>query len=93
MNSQHIAHLRISSLHIQQGLFLLLALLITLIAVQQFQRWDQSREATQTRQQIIKVSASYQNLTRTAQITGFGPQPVDGVVSVDEVATPQKWVF
>ncbi|RMQ48063.1 hypothetical protein ALQ04_02786 [Pseudomonas cichorii] len=93
MNSQHIAQLRISSLHIQQGLFLLLALLVTLIAVQQFQRWEQSREATHTQQQLVKVSTSYQSLMRTAQINGQGPQPVDGLVSADEVATPQKWIF
>lgn len=93
MNSQHIAHLRISSLHIQQGLFLLLALLITLIAVQQFQRWDQSREAAKPHQPLIKSSVSYHSLTRTAQITDLGPRPVDGVVSADEVVTPQKWIF
>ncbi|GFM67194.1 hypothetical protein K5D34_10710 [Pseudomonas cichorii] len=93
MNSQHIAHLRISSLHIQQGLFLLLALLVTLIAVQQFQSWDQSREAAQTQQKIIKISTSHQSLTRTAQINGLGPQPVDGLVSANEVVTPQKWIF
>ncbi len=93
MNNWHIAHLRISSLHIQQGLFLLLALLVTLIAVQQFERRDHSREAARTQQQIIKVSTSYQSLTRTAQINELEARPVDGVVSVNEVVTPQKWIF
>lgn len=66
MNSQRIAQLRISPLHVQQGLFLLLALLVTLIAIQQFQRWSQANEATETRQQIIHSSVSYRSRQRSS---------------------------
>lgn len=44
MIRQGAAQLRISPLHIQQGLFALLALLITLIGGQQFLRWEQSQQ-------------------------------------------------
>ncbi|PHX52470.1 hypothetical protein AO354_28920, partial [Pseudomonas syringae pv. syringae] len=67
MNSQRIAQLRISPLHIQQGLFLLLALLVTLIAIQQFQRWNQANEAAQPKQQFIQTSSiSYRGVSAPA---------------------------
>ncbi|KPW16148.1 hypothetical protein ALO83_100304 [Pseudomonas cannabina pv. alisalensis] len=95
MNIQRIAQLRISPLHIQQGLFLMLALLVTLIAIQQFQRWDQTRQATQARQQFLhSSSASYRDVSAPV-LKEASPslRPVDGLVSVDEVAPQQKWVF
>ncbi|EKG34128.1 hypothetical protein [Pseudomonas avellanae] len=95
MNSQRIAQLRISPLHIQQGLFLLLALLVTLIAIQQFQRWNQANEATQTRQQFIHTSStSFRGVSAPAvKDLSSSLRPVDGLVSVDEAAPQQKWVF
>ncbi|SDW44240.1 hypothetical protein SAMN05444064_103354 [Pseudomonas syringae] len=94
MNIQRIAQLRISPLHIQQGLFLMLALLVTLIAIQQFQRWDQTRQATQARQQFIHSSnVSYRDVSAPALKESSSLRPVDGLVSVDEVAPQQKWVF
>lgn len=44
MNRQSAAQLRLSPLHVQQGLFALLALLITLIGGQQYMRWEQSEQ-------------------------------------------------
>ncbi|RML39682.1 hypothetical protein ALQ95_04289 [Pseudomonas syringae pv. ribicola] len=95
MNSQRIAQLRISPLHIQQGLFLLLALLVTLIAIQQFQRWNQANEATQARQQFIHTnSTSFRGVSAPAvKDLSSSLRPVDGLVSVDEAAPQQKWVF
>jgi len=43
MTRQRAAQVRISPLHIQQGLFGVLALLITLIACQQYLSWENSR--------------------------------------------------
>ncbi len=95
MNSQRFAQLRISPLHIQQGLFLLLALLVTLIAIQQFQRWNLANEATQPRQQFIQTSSiSYRGVSAPAvKDMSSSLRNVDGLVSVDEVAPQQKWVF
>ncbi|CAM3301482.1 hypothetical protein BZK31_02310 [Pseudomonas floridensis] len=95
MNSQRIAQLRISPLHVQQGLFLLLALLVTLIAIQQFQRWTQASQVTETRQQIIHSSASYRSVSAPVSqgTAALSLRPVEGVVSANEVAPQQKWVF
>ncbi|SHN22784.1 hypothetical protein SAMN05216593_11570 [Pseudomonas asturiensis] len=94
MNSQRIAQLRISPLHVQQGLFLLLALLVTLIAIQQFQRWAQAGEATQIRQQIVHSNVSYRSVNAPiAREAAMSIRPVEGVVSVSEAAPQQKWVF
>ena len=93
MNSQRIAQLRISPLHIQQALFLLLAVLVTLIAIQQFQHWTQSNDAA-----VIKHSISHNASIRAvnaAAVDGgaHAVRPVEGLASVSEVAPQQKWVF
>jgi hypothetical protein len=44
MNRQRLAQLHFSPLHLQQGLVASVALLVTLIGGQQFQRWEQSRQ-------------------------------------------------
>lgn len=94
MNSQRIAQLRISPLHIQQGLFLLLALLVTLIAIQQFQHWTQANENALVKQQITRSSISYRAVSAPAgQSQVQNLRPVDGVISASEVVPQQKWVF
>ena len=55
MNCQRAAQLRFSPLHLQQGLFAVLALLITLIAGQQFLRWEQNQQQEASR---LSVSTS-----------------------------------
>ncbi|RRV09184.1 hypothetical protein EGJ27_05275 [Pseudomonas sp. v388] len=94
MNSQRIAQMRISPLHIQQGLFLLLALLVTLIAIQQFQRWTQASDAALVKQQIIHSSVSYRAVSAPmVHSNAQSIRPVDGLVSVSEAAPQEKWVF
>lgn len=95
MNSQRLAQFRISPLHIQQGLFLLLALFVTLIAIQQFQRWSPASEVTQIKQPFIHSDTiSYREVSASAtRDMSSSVRPVDGLVSVDEVAPQQKWVF
>jgi hypothetical protein len=58
MNRQRAAQLRLSPLHFQQGLFGVFALLVTLIAGQQFLRWEQSQQ-----QEAPRVS--FQHATQT----------------------------
>jgi hypothetical protein len=95
MNSQRIAQLRISPLHIQQGLFLLLALLVTLFAIQQFQHWTQANDAALVKQQITHSnSLSYRAVSAPmVQSESQSVRPVDGLVTVSEAAPQQKWVF
>jgi hypothetical protein len=93
MNTQHLAKLRISPLHIQQGLSASLALMITLIVVQQFNHWNQNSEST--------PAPSYSHTAPFTEATSLKAtevalsfQPVEGVVAgVKEAPRRQSWVF
>jgi hypothetical protein len=97
MNSQRFAQLRISPLLIQQGLFAILALLVTLIAIQQFQHWDNSRAATQSKQQFTYSQSWSQPQTSASapmiKDMALSLQPVDGAAPVSEMPQRQTWVF
>jgi hypothetical protein len=93
MNNSRIAQLRISPLHIQQGLFVSLALLITLIVGQQFERWDSHRNVHQIKQSFMTGSA-YTNVSAAApKDVALSLQPVEGETPVSERPHPQSWVF
>lgn len=93
MNRQRLTQLRISPLHIQQGLFASLALMVTLIAIQQFQHWDSSREAAQAKQPFT-YSQSFTNVSASmARDTSLSLTPVDRKAPVSEVQHQQTWVF
>jgi hypothetical protein len=93
MNSPRIAQLRISPLHIQQGLFVSLALLVTLIAGQQFERWDSHRNVHQIKQPFM-TSSAYTNVNAAApKDVVLSLQPVEGEAPVSERPHPQSWVF
>jgi len=97
MNSKRLAQLRISPLHIQQMLFATLAVLVTLIAVQQFQRWENARavavQATQIQQQFTHRQSFTTASASVAKDTALSFTPVDGTVPVSEMPHPQTWVF
>lgn len=95
MIRQRATQLRISPLTIQQGMFAVFALLITLIGGQQFLRWEQS-------QQPEAAIAPTHHLTQT-HFSAVGGRPADAasmrMMSVDP-AEPgavtlrqDRWVF
>ncbi|NUT74212.1 hypothetical protein HNO86_04050 [Pseudomonas sp. C1C7] len=95
MNRQRATQLRLSPLYLQQGLFAVLALLITLIAGQQFLRWEQS-------QQQEGPSVSFQHPTQThfsAARSGMDDtysmrmMDVDQHQTMDESPRQERWVF
>ncbi|MEZ1316766.1 hypothetical protein QIW53_12135 [Pseudomonas fluorescens] len=95
MNRQRAAQLRISPLHIQQGLFAVLALLITLIGGQQYQRWMQSQQP-----EAPRVSFQYPVQTHFSAVhsTAADSAPmrmmdVDQAQPVDEMPPQDRWVF
>jgi hypothetical protein len=94
MNSQRVAQLRISPLHIQQGLFASLALFVTLIAGQQFERWSQlPQEALQIHQHVNAVR-SYSTVSApvsTAAALSF--QPTQETAPAVEQPHQPSWVF
>ena len=95
MSRQRAAQLRISPLHIQQGLFAVLALLITLIGGQQFQRWEQSQQ-----QEVPRVPIQHPTQTHFSAVssTAVDSAPmrmmdVDQAQPADEMPRQERWVF
>jgi hypothetical protein len=94
MNSKRLTQLRISPLHIQQGLFASLALLITLIAIQQFQQWDNKRDAAQIKQPFTYSQSFSSANAPQARDTSLSFTPVDGGKAlVGDAQQRQTWVF
>ncbi|CAI8946453.1 SURF1-like protein [Pseudomonas sp. IT-P253] len=95
MSRQRAAQMRISPLPIQQGLFAVLALLITLIGGQQFQRWEQSQQ-----QDAVRVSIEHPTQTHfSAASANLADSPpmrmmdVDQAQPVNEMPRQERWVF
>jgi hypothetical protein len=95
MNRQRATHLHLWTVHIQQGLFAVLALLITLIGSQQFLRWEQSRQPeapclsishpTQTHFSAVSREQADSTPTRMMDVDQAGP--------VGERRHQERWVF
>lgn len=93
MNSNLFSFLRMSPAHLQQGLFASLALLITLIAIQQYSQWNAAREATPS-QQSFTYSQSFTHASASvARDTALSLTPVDRKAPADEMQPQQTWVF
>ena len=95
MNRYRAAQLHISPLHIQQGLFAVLAMLITLIAGQQFLRWEHSQQPEAPHVSIqhpiqTHFSAANSNL---ADIAPMRMLDVDQAQPLDEMPRQERWVF
>jgi hypothetical protein len=94
MNTQRLAQLRISPLLVQQGMFASLALMITLIAAQQFNHWNQD-------QQDARIPHVYHHAAPFAKATALkasdvalSMQPVDdAAAAIDQTPRQQSWVF
>jgi len=95
MNRQRAAQLRISPLHIQQGLFAVLALLITLIGGQQFQRWEQSQQQEVTRVPIQHPTQTHFSAVSSsfADSVPMRMMDVDQAQPADEMPRQERWVF
>ncbi|MFK3974122.1 hypothetical protein ACI2KS_25725 [Pseudomonas sp. NPDC087358] len=94
MNTQRLATLRISPLHVQQGLFASLALMITLIVVQQFNHWNQSQEVTSI-QHAYSHSAPFAKASALkATDVALSLQPVEeAAAALDQAPRKQSWIF
>ena len=95
MSRQRAAQLRISPLHIQQGLFAVLALLITLIGGQQYQRWGQSQQQEAPR---VSVQHPMQTHFSAADRTFADSAPmrmmdVDQARDAEDMPHQERWVF
>jgi hypothetical protein len=98
MNSQRLAHLRISPLHIQQGLFASLALLATLIVGQQFEYWShQTQQAVQVHHPFVSgraqsISTVSAPVTKEPALSFQSAQEQETAPAVEQ-PHQQSWVF
>jgi hypothetical protein len=93
MNSNLFSSLRISPLHLQQGLFASLTLMVTLIVIQQFSQWSAAREATPARQPFTYSQSFTHASASVARDTALNLTPVDRKAPADEMKPQQTWVF
>ena len=95
MNRQRVAHLHLSPVHIQQGLFAVLALLITLIGGQQFLRWEQSRQPEAPCLSIPHSTQTHFSAVSSGQAdsTPMRMMDVDQARPVGEIHHQERWVF
>ncbi|TPG87630.1 hypothetical protein [Pseudomonas mandelii] len=95
MSRQRAAQLRISPLHLQQGLFAVLALLITLIAGQQFQRWEQNQQQEAPRLSIQHPTQTHFSAASSNQADSppMRMLDVDQAQPADQMPRQERWVF
>ncbi|POF38744.1 hypothetical protein B0D71_29550 [Pseudomonas laurylsulfativorans] len=95
MNRQRAAHLHLSPAHIQQGMFAVLALLITLISGQQFLRWEQSQQPEAPRPLISHPTQTHFSAVSSGQAdsTPMRMMDVDQARPVGEIRHQERWVF
>jgi hypothetical protein len=81
--------------HIQQGLFAVLALLITLIGSQQFLRWEQSRQPEAPCLSISHPVQTHFSAVSSGQVDSapMRMMDVDQAGPVGEIRHQERWVF
>ena len=94
MTRQSLSQLRVSPLRLQQGLFASLALMVTLIAGQQMQHWQQSQQQTP---QFERPALTQTHFSSIGSVSAGASAPQLRVVDQDstlgELPTQERWVF
>lgn len=97
MNSLHFAKSKVSSAHIQQGLFLSLALLVTLIVVQQIVHWTSVNQAAQVSHISMihhtPFTAAPAPFTKDAALSFTSVENQAAAKEVGEMPQRQSWIF
>lgn len=97
MNGLHFAKSSVSPAHIQQGLFLSLALLITLIVVQQFVHWTSANQAAPVSHISMihhtPFTALAAPLNKAAALSYASAENQAAAKEVGEMPQRQSWVF
>lgn len=95
MNRQRTAQLHLSPLILQQGLFAVLALLITLIAGQQFLFWEQSQQPEAPRVTFERPTQTHFSAAGSglADNTQMRMMDVDQAQPANEMPRQERWVF
>ncbi|AZD76697.1 hypothetical protein [Pseudomonas chlororaphis] len=95
MKRQRLAQLSVSPLHLQQGLFASLALLVTLIGGQQFSRWEQSQQQEAVRLPVYHTTQTHFSAvsTRFADSAPLHLMDVEQAQPATGTAYQERWVF
>jgi hypothetical protein len=95
MIRQRAAQLHFSSLHLQQGLFAVFALLVTLLGGQQFLRWEQSQQQEAPRISFERPVQSHFSAAKSgmADSAAMRMMDVDQAQPADQMPRQERWVF
>ena len=93
MNRQGFPYIRLSSLHVQQGLCASLAVLVTLIGGQQLATRDQSSQAEATAHVVLQPAATQRHFSADSSSVGFTLAEVDETEIAKSERPPERWVF
>ena len=96
MNRQGFPHVRLSSLHMQQGLFASLSLVVTLIGGQQFARFEQAQEPVSTVEYQAAPQQHFSAIEANAAVGrtgGYELVQADDTRMANSEAPQERWVF
>ncbi len=94
MNRQRTVPFRVWLLHLQQGLFALLALLVTLIVGQAFQRWSQPLVEARSVPFQAPIQRHFSAVGSASDDRGaYTLTPVEQAEPVTDMPRQERWVF
>ena len=94
MNRQDFSNMRVSSLHLQQGLFASLALSVTLIGGQQWSRFESTPQPVVTVQHSAAPQQHFKALgSVTDSKSGYELAASDETQIANTQPAPERWVF
>lgn len=94
MTRQSLSQLRVSPQRLQQGLFASLALMVTLIAGQQMQHWQQSQQQISPFERPAMTQTHFRSVgSVSADVAAPQLRMVDQESSLSELPSQERWVF
>lgn len=94
MNRQRLAAVSVSTESVRQVLFVILALLVTLLAGQQYQRWSQAQQHDLLLEPQARPVAASQFTQASAKASNQAAlYQVERSAEVTEVPNQPRWVF
>ena len=99
MNRQGFASMRISSRHLQQGLFASLTLMVTLIGGQQYARWEQAQAPVASYSVIDKQQKHFTAIKSNALVSRvfdagrFELAAAEDTQIANSQPAQERWVF
>ncbi|OPA97019.1 hypothetical protein BFW87_11935 [Pseudomonas fluorescens] len=95
MTRQGLSQFRVSPLRLQQGLFASLALMVTLIAGQQMQHWQQSAQQVPQFERPVMTQTHFRSVgsVTAADVTAPQLRVADQDSTLAELPAQERWVF